>query len=249
MKSAVLRALMAVMILAVLGAAQVVNGATNQSGGDGTGCVVIIFAFLLVVGVVVGGFMWLMGSIFGKPKSITHKGYDNFYASLPENYGHKYFNDNTGYAINVLEHKVYLYSGSPKVYSIADIRNVERVWQTPGQVRTVGNSSISSTLQTHGHNVSLERQAYDESGLFISVADIEKPRYQIKFISESDLLRSYEVFLQAMEGKLPPDKEVSESKHCPTCNSDVRESYIEDGSIGAWCPKCNMSLKKMRGEI
>lgn len=38
---------------------------------------------------------------------------------------------------------------------------------------------------------------------------------------------------------------------CPQCKKwDVRQgAYIEDGSIGDWCPNCNKSLQKMRGKI
>jgi hypothetical protein len=35
-------------------------------------------------------------------------------------------------------------------------------------------------------------------------------------------------------------------KYCPRCNKlDVYRAYIEDGSLGDWCPNCKMSLQKM----
>jgi|GEM_PF-4829461 len=204
MQRTILRFLFA--LIGVLSFAQSVY-ASNQSGGDGMGCGGLILFIVLVGGLLLGGLMWGAEALFGKPKKVTYKGYDKFYASLPGTYGYIYFNDNTGYAINMLENKIYLYSGSSKIYDISDIRDVKRVWQIPGKVTQIGKSTISSTLQTHGHNVNLEKEAYNQSGLFISVADIEKPQYHIKFVSESDLLRSYEIFLQAMEGKLPQDRE------------------------------------------
>ena len=43
------------------------------------------------------------------------------------------------------------------------------------------------------------------------------------------------------------EQSLSEVKQCPTCNSkDVYKAYIEDGSYGDWCPRCKMSIQKMK---
>jgi len=35
---------------------------------------------------------------------------------------------------------------------------------------------------------------------------------------------------------------------CPTCRKwDVKKAYIEDGSIGEWCPHCKKSIQQMVG--
>jgi hypothetical protein len=42
----------------------------------------------------------------------------------------------------------------------------------------------------------------------------------------------------------------AKDKECPQCKLDVvYKTYIENGSIGDWCPNCNKSLQKMMGEI
>ena len=38
--------------------------------------------------------------------------------------------------------------------------------------------------------------------------------------------------------------------NCPKCGStDITKSYIENGGMGDWCPHCQESIQKMRGEI
>jgi hypothetical protein len=46
------------------------------------------------------------------------------------------------------------------------------------------------------------------------------------------------------------EKDRNESIQCPSCGKfGVYSGYIEDGSMGDWCPNCKKSLKKIRGEI
>jgi len=38
-------------------------------------------------------------------------------------------------------------------------------------------------------------------------------------------------------------------KQCPLCGgTDIQRAYIEDGSMGEWCPQCKKSLQKMAEE-
>lgn len=135
----------------------------------------------------------------------TQKGVDRFNKLLPEGYNFKYYNDFTGYAINAKERKVLLYSGEGRIYAkydISDIRNVERIWETPGKSVLVGKATIASTIQNSHMNVKQREAAYENSGLYVFVKDVNRPRWHVKFENEQDLLKSYEIFCQAIEGNL-----------------------------------------------
>lgn len=43
--------------------------------------------------------------------------------------------------------------------------------------------------------------------------------------------------------------EIRKEGNCPICGTQVVKAYIEDGSLGNWCPNCKASIKRLRGEL
>jgi hypothetical protein len=42
---------------------------------------------------------------------------------------------------------------------------------------------------------------------------------------------------------------ITKESLCPRCESEVHKVYIEDVYMGEWCLKCNVSIKKLKGEF
>jgi len=172
---------------------------------EGLGVLVII----ILVALLLYSFSFLFRS--GAPSSVVKDGYDNFCRLIPKDFTYKYYNDYTGYAINIEKKQIFLYDTEYKTYDFSSVRNIERRWNTPGKHTLIGKSSVGDQLQVSRLNYGEEKNAYDSSGLFVYVADIKIPMWRIKFVSESSLLKSYEIVLQAIEGVLPNESDETSS--------------------------------------
>ena len=136
----------------------------------------------------------------GRPKHVKTLGVVSFDNVLPSGFGYKYYNDNSGFAFNFDELSVLLFNkGKYKIYNFTQIRNVERKWIEPGKHRVIGGS-LGHAAQARRINHKESIAAYNDSGLFISMIDIDDPMWQVKFVNETDLYRAFEIFSQAMDG-------------------------------------------------
>lgn len=101
-----------------------------------------------------------------------------------------------------------------KIYPISDLRDVEWRWVSPdryeqsptrvgreGHMHAIG-ANIGGAISTAMKNSAAKKEAAAASGLFISVADIENPQYQIFFNDKNSLLIGFEIMQQAIEGRL-----------------------------------------------
>ena len=141
------------------------------------------------------------------PQYADKTAYGLFIAELPPEFGYHYFFDNTGYAINMNEKSfIVRWRNMTKRYPITELREIKKNWVTAEKTVILGKNDFGTAVGVSNLNAKRERDAYDESGLFLHVADINTPILHIKFSDKALLDRSYEIFLQAMEGRLPQEK-------------------------------------------
>lgn len=128
----------------------------------------------------------------------------SFFKDLGEQFKYHYYYKGSGYSISVKGKQFAVcQDGAAKVYDTSKIREIERSWVTPGQTRVHGSVGLTTALSVASANMRDANVARSQSGLFITVADIDNPQWRIKFANKNELLRSYEIFNQAMEGILP----------------------------------------------
>lgn len=130
-----------------------------------------------------------------------------FKAALPPGFAYAYYLDNTGYAVNVEEGTIYLldannYSGksSSKIYHRSQAREIS--WQIDGW-EYMHDYRPLKVLDNAVNKREAKKRAYKDGGIFIKMADIDHPKWQIRFSSEPLLERNYEIIHQFMEGILP----------------------------------------------
>jgi Domain of unknown function (DUF4755) len=105
----------------------------------------------------------------------------------------------TGIIIDPTAKKLAMISqGVKRVYDFKDIRNYAWNIQQDGQERHVHMLDIHATRANRRTNASNKAN----TGLFLVVADIHRPNWQILFHRKSDLHRWYEILNQAFEGHL-----------------------------------------------
>lgn len=115
--------------------------------------------------------------------------------------------DGTGYGINAKNGEIFFFENShsvPTKYTVKQIRDFEKKWITAGQSMTFGNIGVTASVQQAGYNYGLQRQAKKDSGLFVSVADIDHPTWHIRFKDQKSLDQAFEIFSQLLEGRLTP---------------------------------------------
>ena len=128
--------------------------------------------------------------------------------SIPENLSYRYYLDNTGIAFDIENKNIYLLGSTEdhliirKTYNVSMIRDYSASYG--GATKYYG-----SDLETTMVNLRNKKETYEQSGLFINVADIDHPQWQIKFSDEKLLLRYVEILKQFMEGTLPQPQSAS----------------------------------------
>lgn len=143
----------------------------------------------------------------GVPKT-DQKQIQQFQQRLPEGFGYPYFLDGTGFGINVEENKIYLVNGN--VNKIYDLKNVREIQVDSGEYETnkiFGHAAPRDHVNVAIQNRKNKKNAFDNSGIFINVADIDHPRWQIKFSDSNYERRCYEILLQFLNGQLKPYSE------------------------------------------
>lgn len=155
-----------------------------------------IVAILIILGV------WIFRFFGSSIPTTSMADTEGFAAALPEGFGYPYFLDNTGHAVNVKEKKLLVMSkGRKRIYELENIRGVKYGMDGASQFYLSGGG-VSQHINTGLKNRSLKKDAYDTSGIFIEVADIDNPVLQIKYSSEAELRRSVEILQQFMDGTL-----------------------------------------------
>lgn len=134
-----------------------------------------------------------------KPKNVEKLVGKHYFKTLTdEDFDYYQFFVDSGYAIDVVEKEVLLSSlYQRKKYPVGKIRSIRKHWETA--VEVVGGSGMTNL----GVNMRNSKKAKEASGIFISVADIDYPTWQLKFQNEKELDRVYEIFTQFMDGELP----------------------------------------------
>lgn len=129
---------------------------------------------------------------------------DKFLSSLPTGFGYEYFLNNTGFALNMETKQIAFTSdGNLHIYSFSDIRDIEKKWVIPTLLSPRLGSNMKTDMAIANMNSANTISAYNTSGLFVSIADIQHPVHQVKFTIRSDMDTAYEILTQALEEKLP----------------------------------------------
>lgn len=166
--------------------------------------------FLVLMLVLVAIFIgWRISRIVGNniPKEAqVRSDTQEFFKSIENETGFRdyvYCLDNTGYAISIEKESILLKNGDiQKIYKRENLRSIEAVpcqWET---TKLYGKHDIATAMSVAGDNKIAKKRAYENSGLFIKVADVKYPTWQIKTCSQSHLDEIYETVLEFMEGKL-----------------------------------------------
>lgn len=172
---------------------------TQYTRGEDWVIIGLVFAPLMLV-VLVAWRTWTLRL----PKVEEHD-IKIFQDRLPEGFGYPYYLDNTGYGINVEEDKIILVNGSSyKIYdrrAIRQIQSTEASWTeyTGGR----GWEAVGASL-TSAEN---RRNAFNDSGIFINVTDIDHPQWQIKVSDTYNRNRCYEILQQFLNRQLKPYSE------------------------------------------
>lgn len=126
-----------------------------------------------------------------------------------------YYLDSTGVAFDPENARLLLIGdGTQKIYPYAQIRSVQPY--TEGATEWY-LSSISGPLLQRGafaistwlkNRIELKK-AYEKSGLFVKVTDLDHPVWQIKFSEERMRNKYDEIFAQSREGTRPPERKTS----------------------------------------
>lgn len=152
------------------------------------------------------GYVFFILPFAGKaPKKINSFGIDRMRNSMPHEIDYDYFNDASGYAISVSDGKIYLCSnGVEKLFDKNDIRSIEKQWVTPGKQHVVGKVGAADAAVLQHMKNKAGKEAYDSSGIFVNVRDIDTPVFQIKFVKDEDMFRSFEIIRQFIDSELKP---------------------------------------------
>ena len=160
------------------------------------GAVILLTIFIVVIITVI--------RFFGSSVPSTSFGdTERFKGSLPEGFGYPYFLDGTGHAVNVKDRKLLVFAnGKQHIYGSESIRGFKYGMDGADQIYLTGKASLGTSVNTALKNRSMRKDAYESSGIFVEVADIDTPVLQIRYSSETDMRRSVEILQQFLDGTL-----------------------------------------------
>lgn len=152
--------------------------------------------FFIICACFLGSIIYFTLSYYAIPTTADTKSIEGL-KLIPENFSYPYYLDHTGIGFDIHNNQVYLIDGNiTKTYNINNIR--EYSYSYGGETVFYGGKMLESVAR----NAREKKIAYDNSGLFIDVADINHPRWQIKFSDEKTLLKYYEILRQFCEVNL-----------------------------------------------
>ena len=167
-----------------------------------------IFVFFLNISDNVWQGMWglvlmspevLVWVFFGKLYTMGKKG---FFATLPPEVSRRHYWDGTGFGIDSARHVLLLRNGKDRSqYDFDHVKSIEKRSRTGGEVmHTGGRLTVGTSLNISAHNFGTMLANQETSGLFITVADLDRPVWQLKFSSEKEMDRWFAVINQAVLG-------------------------------------------------
>lgn len=193
-----------------------------------------LVAILVIAGIILVLYYFIkIGSGFIPRTSETQ--INKFKDDIPKEFkDYVYYLDCSGVAFDLENDRVLLMENNRRnIYSREEIRGAEtsiagaREWYFSGG--SLLNHAVGK-FNTALDNRIERRKAYDESGLFVQVADIDHPVWQIRFSDERRLQKYAEIFRQFFEGTLKPYAErkaphpyATKPGFCPHCGADCRE--------------------------
>lgn len=159
----------------------------------------VVLAFAVIIGWKV--FQFCSNRV---PK-VNQRDIETFQQQLPKGFGYPYFLAGTGYGINVPEGKIYLQEGNQhKIYDRDDLREIQSDAGEYIVNSFVGARGIQDHMDVVLQNRKNKKQAFENSGLFINVTDIDHPVWQIKISDPQNSNRCFEIVRQFMQGELKP---------------------------------------------
>ncbi|MCX7557748.1 DUF4755 domain-containing protein [Xanthomonadaceae bacterium JHOS43] len=127
--------------------------------------------------------------------------------SFAEGFDHIFMSGGTGIAVSASRRIVRLKDASRiKDYQFGDVRSWEAKLLTGGMTHVYGGaglSGINANAQAMGANIGQAMRNKSESGLFLSVKDIDKPTWRINMLNKTDLDRWMEVLQQFVNEAKP----------------------------------------------
>lgn len=149
----------------------------------------VLLCMVISVGILV------MRFLLSRTPKVSRGEIESFAKNLPANFGYPYYLDGSGYGINALDKKILIQAnGKKKIYDRSNIREIKWTLQEAGKVY--------GTAPVLMENRKLKKEAYNSSGIFITTADIDNPVWHIKYSSEHELRRSFEILQQFLNGEL-----------------------------------------------
>lgn len=170
--------------------------------------VILILAVVAVLALLI--FKYVSGNI----PSMTTSEIEDITPRIPEEFhNYVYYLDSTGVAFDPENGQVLLMGNAlPQIYTRAQIRSVESRIVSPGEWYTTGGRLLEkacAAINTSLNNRTERRKAYNKSGLFVEIRDIDHPVWQIKFSEERMMNKYDEIFAQFRDGTLPPERKTS----------------------------------------
>jgi hypothetical protein len=102
-----------------------------------------------------------------------------------------------GIAVNGRTQQLALISGgNSKVYGFSDVRKWEASFERPGHVSNAVN--IASALAADAANLRMQREAKANTGLFITVRDVDHPIWRIPLLDKTQQNRWMEILRQTI---------------------------------------------------
>ncbi|WP_322056224.1 DUF4755 domain-containing protein [Paraburkholderia sp. J63] len=123
-------------------------------------------------------------------------------AGLADGQGYAFFYGQSGIALNPLTRTVVVASKwRVKHYPFSDIRSWAASKVDAGQPHMTAFGGVSGALQNTGNAMLAKAKADAASGFFVTVKDIDDPKWHVQMIKERDQARWMEIFRQEINEK------------------------------------------------
>jgi hypothetical protein len=122
-------------------------------------------------------------------------GKGEFFANLPPEMSRRHFWDGTGLGVDTEKSVLFIKSGKTSArYDLAAIRSIEKRFFSGGQIVVIGGGG--GGFGATAYNDGVAQGNAQASGLFFTMRDLDHPIWQVRFRTQNDLNRWYEVFSQ-----------------------------------------------------
>lgn len=117
---------------------------------------------------------------------------------MQDGQGRIHVSGGSGIALNPATKRIALYAGGGgKAYAYDEVRGWETVKQQAGQMFASG---VAGGIAAAGHNIGQSMAAAKATGFFVTVRDIDFPKWRAEMPSESDQARWMEILRQEING-------------------------------------------------